>query len=519
MPRPEIDVLIIGAGISGIGAAAHLQSSRPATLYAILEARETSGGTWDLFRYPGLRSDSDLHTFGYAFKPWLGDRALADGPSILRYLRETITEYGIEQNIRFGHKVREAHWSSDDACWTVHAEQGPDATLVQITARWLFCAGGYFRYDRGYTPDLPGLEQFGGRVVHPQSWPEGLDYSNKRVVVVGSGATAVTLVPALCDKAAHVTMLQRTPTYVLSVPRVDPVHAIASAWLGRERAHHLVRWKNVLLDRLVFAGSRRYPARARKLLHWLTARELPGGYDVDKHFAPPYNPWDQRLCAALDGDLFRVIRDGRASVVTDRIRAVTETGLSLESGAMLEADIIVTATGLELLPMAGVTYRVDGHAIRLRDTITYKGMMLTGLPNFVYALGYTNASWTLKVDLIAQHFCRLLSLMDEREYDYTVPEAPPPHARTAPLIDLTSGYAIRGREMLPRQASVAPWALKMDYLHDRRVLLDGPVGDHLRFFRTRGAVKPRASLAGIAADEVTALTPPLDLPPTSEHIQ
>jgi len=484
---PEVDVLIVGAGISGIGAAAHLTRERPGATYTILEGRETFGGTWDLFRYPGIRSDSDLHTFCYAFKPWIADESIADGPSILRYLAETVEEYGIADNVRFGHRVDSAEWSTEDACWTVRARK--DGEPVQLTARWLFCAGGYYDYGRGHAPEFPGAEDFAGTVVHPQFWPEDLDWSGKKVVVIGSGATAVTLVPAMAEAAAHVTMLQRTPTYVLSVPAVDPIHAWLKRWLGPVRAHRIARWKNVRLDRLIFGGSRRFPGPVRKLIRSQNIKELPEGFDVDTHFNPPYNPWDQRMCAAQDGDFFTSIRDGRASIATGAVKAFVEDGIELESGEKLEADLIVTATGLEMVPVAGIEYWVDGRPVDISETVTYKGMMLTGLPNFVYAVGYTNASWTLKVDLTCRHFIRLLDLMDDRGYDWAEPEEPVGEVGGTPLINLASGYVLRAADRFPKQGPQEPWLLRMDYLDDRRMLLDGPVGDHLRLHRAeQGAV-------------------------------
>ncbi len=490
MTGPDVDVLIVGAGVSGIGLAVHLRDKRPEKTYAILDARERIGGTWDLFRFPGIRSDSDLHTYAYDFKPWTDGKSLADGPSIMHYLQETVDEHEIGRHIRFGHRVTEACWCSDDARWTVRAEREPDGEMVEMTARWLLWGGGYFRYDRGYTPPIPGLDRFGGQVVHPQHWPQELEYEGKRIVVLGSGATAVTLVPELSRKAAHVTMLQRTPTYLIALPGTDPVYELSSRWLGPVRGHRITRWKNLRLDDLVYRLMRRFPSRSSKAIRSWVADRLPEGYDVDTHFNPPYNPWDQRLCVVLEGDLFEAIGEGRASVVTDRIGAVTETGIRLESGDMLEADIIVTATGLDLIPLGGLNYTVDGRPISLGDTITYKSMMLTGMPNFVYVFGYTNMSWTLKVDLVAEHFCRLLSLMDEREYDYAVPDAPDPRAPSAPMFDLTSGYIQRVVAQFPKQGATEPWTVKMDYSYDRRVLLEGPVGDHLNLFRAPEAQQP-----------------------------
>lgn len=478
---PDVDVLIIGAGISGIGAAAHLTRKQPDKRYLILEAREAIGGTWDLFRYPGIRSDSDLHTFSYAFKPWVEDQAIAEGQAILDYIRETAAEYGIEENVRFGHKVRSAEWSTADACWTVEVERADDSEPIQLTSRWLFCAGGYYRYDKGYVPELPGIERFGGEIVHPQFWPEDLDYTGKRVVVIGSGATAMTIVPAMAEETEHVTLLQRTPTYVVSVPAVDPLEQRLKKWLGPTRAHRIAKRKNIGLQRLVWHASKRRPNLVRKLIRAGAMRALPEGYDVDIHFKPPYDPWDQRMCIVPDGDLFRAISEGRASIATDQIDTFTETGIKLRSGAKLDADIVVTATGLSLLPLAGVSYSVDGRAIDLSETITYKGMMLTGIPNFLYAVGYINASWTLKVDLICEHFCRLLTLMDERGYAYCVSESPDPDAPTRPLLDFGAGYVRRSMHRFPKQGSTPPWELNMDYLRDRKALLDGPVGDHMRF--------------------------------------
>lgn len=488
MTEPDVDVLIIGAGLSGIGAAAHLTSARAGSAYAILEARDAIGGTWDLFRYPGVRSDSDLHTFSYGFKPWLGNDSLVDGASILRYLQEAAAERRIDDRIRFGHRVRAAHWSTADACWRVHAERRRDDGEVEpvvVSARWLVCAGGYYSYERGHDPELAGRDRFTGRIVHPQFWPADLDCAGRRVLIVGSGATAITLVPALAETAGHVTMVQRTPTYVLSVAGVDPLHAWLTRRVGAVRAHRISRRVNLCLDRLVYAASRRYPAGVRRLIRWLNLRALPGGYDVDTHFNPPYDPWDQRMCVARDGDLFAAISSGRAEIVTGRISHLTETGLALENGRELAADVIVTATGLRMVPLAGVSYTVDGRPVRLGETVAYKEMMLSGVPNFVYALGYANASWTLKVDLVFEHWCRLLRLMDERGHAIAVPQPPPPGLATAPVVDLSSGYVTRAASRFPRRGPRPPWRLATHYRADRRLLLDGPVGDHMSFAQTR----------------------------------
>jgi cation diffusion facilitator CzcD-associated flavoprotein CzcO len=497
MTTTHVDVLIIGAGISGIGAAVHLHDKQPEKSYMILEARDAIGGTWDLFRYPGIRSDSDLHTFCYAFKPWVEDREIADGDSILRYLRETAAEHGVEKQIRFGHKVRDAAWSTADERWTIDAERGSAAEPVQFTATWLFCAGGYYRYDSGFVPAFEGINRFEGPIVHPQFWPDDLDYTDKQVVVIGSGATAMTIVPAIAERAAHVTMLQRTPSYVIAIPAIDPITGWLKKRVGPERAHRIARRKNVLLQRLVYKGSRRYPDFVRKLIRAGNVRALPDGYDVDTHFNPPYDPWDQRLCVVPDADLFRAIGTGDASILTDHVETFTENGIALRSGAELQADIVVTATGLNLLPLAGASYSVDGSPVSLSDTVTYKGMMLTGMPNFLYAAGYINASWTLKVDLICEHFCRLLALMDERGYAYCVPEAPDPRAPTRPLLDFAAGYVLRSVDRFPRQGATAPWELNMDYRRDRKLLLGGPVGDHMHFVARRQ--RPRDTLVPAAA--------------------
>lgn len=481
MSSEHVDVLIIGAGLSGIGAAAHLTRKRPDKSYLILEAREALGGTWDLFRYPGIRSDSDVHTFGYEFKPWLETRAIADGRSILSYIREAAAEYRIAERVRFGHRVVRVEWSSTDCRWTVEVQRTAASRPARFTATWLFCAAGYYRYDSAYLPEFPGMDRFGAQIVHPQFWPQDLDYTGKQVVVIGSGATAMTLVPAMAQSAAHVTLVQRTPTYVISLPAVDPLAERLKTWLGPARAHRITRAKNVRLQRLVYRTSRRRPELMRRLIRAGNVRALPEGYDVDAHFKPPYDPWDQRMCVVPDGDLFRAIREGQVSIVTDGIKTFTETGISLRSGGELRADIVVSATGLKLLALGGVAYAVDGHPVDLSERITYKGMMLTGMPNFLYAIGYINASWTLKVDLVCRHFCRLLALIDERGDAYCVPESPDPSAPTRPLLDFGAGYVQRSMHKFPRQGTAAPWELNMDYLLDRQVLLDGPVGDHMRF--------------------------------------
>ena len=476
----HLDVLIIGAGISGIGAAYYLQMQQPGKSYAILEARGATGGTWDLFRYPGIRSDSDLHTFGYEFKPWEDEDAIASADKILAYLRETVAENGIDRHIRLHHKVLAAAWSSRDARWHVDVERA--GSRVTISASWLFAAGGYYRYDSGFTPAFEGREKFRGQIVHPQHWPEDLDYRGKRVVVIGSGATAVTLVPAMADDAAHVTMLQRSPTYIMPVPSKDAIANTLKKVLGNRRGYAVSRQKNMVQQRAVYRLCQRYPRAARRAIRYINARQLPKGYPVDEHFNPSYNPWDQRLCAVPNADLFKAIKDGKASVVTDRIVAFTERGIALESGDELEADIIVTATGLNLQAFGGISLTIDGAPVHLTDTVAYKGMLLSGVPNFAFVFGYTNSSWTLKVGPLCEHFCRLLAHMDAHGYDICVPEAPSGLA-TRPLLDLSAGYVRRAVDQFPRQGETGPWQVVMDFRRDVEVLRDGPVSDDNLTFR------------------------------------
>ncbi|GAA3662168.1 NAD(P)/FAD-dependent oxidoreductase [Lentzea roselyniae] len=480
----DLDVLIVGAGISGLGAAYYLQREHPRKTYAILEARGAIGGTWDLFRYPGIRSDSDLHTFGYEFKPWRDEDSIAAADKILAYLRETAEEHDIDRAVRFHTRVIAAEWSSPDAHWTVEVEK--DGERETLTCSWLFCAGGYFRYDEGFTPHFEGRERFRGQLIHPQHWPEDLDYAGKRVLVIGSGATAVTIVPAMAPAAGHVTMLQRTPTYVLPVPARDPIGNALRKLLSPERSFAITRRKNILQQQLTWRFSRRFPNAARRLIRRFNARLLPEGYPVDEHFNPPYNPWDQRLCVVPDGDLFTAIRSGKASVVTDRITTFTETGVLLESGRTLEADIVITATGLNVQAFGGMTLTVDGEPVHLPDTLAYKGMMLSGVPNFAYAIGYTNSSWTLKVGLLCEHFCRLLAHMDEHGYDTARPVVADPGAPTRPFLDFGAGYVRRVLDQLPRQGERAPWLTSMSYFSDVKLLRRLPVeDDELRFSRSR----------------------------------
>ena len=479
-----VDVLIVGAGVSGIGCAYHLQREQPGRSYVILEAREATGGTWDLFRYPGIRSDSDLHTFGYEFKPWVDEKSIADGTSILRYIRETVSENGMDPHIRLGHLVTRASWSSERARWLVTATRTDTGEEVQIACSWLFCAGGYYRYDRGHTPAFEGRDRFQGPVIHPQQWPADLDYEGRRVVVIGSGATAVTLVPALSRSAAHVTMLQRSPTYVISVPEKDPVANVLGRWLAAPVAYSLARRKNIWLQRTVYSLSRSHPRLVRWVLRALVKRQLPPGYDVDTHFKPRYDPWDQRLCAVPDGDLFRAISAGRAEVVTGEIDRFTDHGILLLSGEEVPADIIITATGLEVLAFGGIQLCVDGRDVDLPSTIAYRAMMLSDVPNFAFAIGYTNSSWTLKVDLVCEHLGRLLGYMRQHGFDTCTPHNDDPALQTHPLLDFGAGYVRRAVDRLPRQGDRPPWSLPMSYREDVQNLRHAAIDDPCLAFST-----------------------------------
>jgi cation diffusion facilitator CzcD-associated flavoprotein CzcO len=484
--RDSVDVLIVGAGVSGIGAAYYLQRDHPGRSYAILEGRGASGGTWDLFRYPGVRSDSDLHTFGYEFRPWRSEVAIADGDSILAYLRETAAEYGIDEHIRYHSKVVSAAWSSADARWTVTVEDGRTGERSSVFCTWLFCAAGYYRYDQGFAPEFAGRERFGGPVVHPQQWPEDLDYAGKRVVVIGSGATAVTLIPAMAGQAGHVTMLQRTPSYVLPVPTRDKTNARLTALLGVKRAYRITRRLNIARQVAVWRVCQKYPGAARKVIRDINAKQLPEGYPVDEHFNPPYGPWDQRMCMVPDGDLFRAIREGKASVVTGPIETFTEDGVLLKDGREVPADIIVTATGLNVQALGGVTLTVDGEPVPVPDRFVYKGMMLSGVPNFVFIFGYTNASWTLKVGLACEHFVRLLTHMDARGYGVARPAAAEAGMPSRPFTAFGSGYIQRALDQLPRQGGRAPWRVSPTYSADVKLLRKRPVEDpELRFEAVR----------------------------------
>ncbi|MCC5995250.1 MAG: NAD(P)/FAD-dependent oxidoreductase [Oceanicaulis sp.] len=491
----ETDVLIIGAGLSGVGAAWHIQHRCPGRSYAILEAREAMGGTWDLFRYPGIRSDSDMYTFGYAFRPWVDGKVFADGPAIRRYVEDTAREAGIDRHIKFGRRAVSARWDSHTARWTVEAD-GPDGRETH-RARFLMLCSGYYRYDRGYMPEFEGIEDFRGEVIHPQLWREGTDYAGKRVVVIGSGATAVTLVPAMADAAAHVTMLQRSPTYIAARPQRDAIADFLRKALPGRIAYSLTRMKNIGLAMFFFQLSRRWPDYVRKGVLKQIRAELGEDFDVERHFTPRYDPWDQRFCLAPEGDFFQALKSGRASIVTGEIDRFTPDGVRLKSGEELKADMVIPATGLEMQVGGGIDISIDGRALEPSGAITYRGMMLSGVPNAVMAFGYTNASWTLKIDLTCERVCRMLNHMARTGADYCVP-VPPEALETLPLLDFTSGYVQRALPGLPRQGARTPWKTHQNYVLDMVTIRFGRLDDgHLRFAKA-GASIPAAepALAG-----------------------
>ncbi len=493
----EVDVLIVGAGLSGIGAARHLQLECPDKTFLITEMRDALGGTWDIFRYPGVRSDSDMYTLGYNFKPWTNPKAIADGPDILAYLKETASETGVDEHIRYGQKVIHASWSSEDARWTVTLENTKTGEQNHIKAKFCYGNTGYYRYDHGYEPGFPGIENYKGQVVKPQFWPEDLDYTGKKVVIIGSGATAVTILPAMTDKAEKVTMLQRTPTYMLSLPLVDPIARFLFKIAGPERGYKWTRWKNATQTLAFYHFCQRFPKLSRKLLMGGVARQVEGAdVKVGKDFNPPYNPWDQRLCVIPSGDLFKSLRKGKAAIVTDHIETFTENGIKLKSGQELEADIVITATGLDLLPLGGIDFDIDGHTGEISEMMVYRGCMVTDVPNFVFTVGYTNASWTLKADLVAGYVCRLLNYMDEKNYDVVMPHNDDPTVKEEPLLDFPAGYVLRAIEKFPKAGSRAPWKLRMtyhqDYVDFRRAELDD---GNLKFSKVAAASEQREPVA------------------------
>lgn len=474
--KSTVDVLIVGAGLSGIGAAHHLQSKLPGKSYAILESRGAIGGTWDLFRYPGIRSDSDMYTLGYNFRPWTGDKSIADGASIREYIEDTARDGGIDRHIRFHHKVVSAAWSTETSKWTVTALRSDTGTSVVFEASFLMCCSGYYDYDKGFTPEFDGIEDFGGTVVHPQKWPEDLDYAGKKVVVIGSGATAITLAPNLAREAEHVTLLQRSPSYIMSLPSKDSIALALRKYLPARAAYSVTRIKNAVTAIGMYVLCQRYPKFMKKQIRKLQEGWLPDGYDLDTHFTPKYDPWDQRLCLVPDNDLFRSIRKGEVNLVTDHIDRFTDRGISLKSGEHLDADVVVTATGLNLVAFGNVSITVDGRAVDLTETMAYKGMMLTDVPNFAFVVGYTNASWTLKADLVCDYVVRLLDRMDKEGFR-EVRLARDASVGEEPFLDFAAGYVLRSVDTFPKQGSVAPWRLRMNYFRDLPALRFGKLVD------------------------------------------
>ena len=482
-------MLIVGAGLAGIGAACRLRTERPGTSFIIVEARDAIGGTWDLFRFPGVRSDSDMTTLGYPFRPWDGPQAIADGAAIRDYIRETAERYEVVDAIRFHHRAISADWSVADARWQVEIHRSDDGTTVRLSCAWLYVCSGYIRYDRGYAPAFPGVGEFIGSVVHPQHWPADLEVRDRHVVVIGSGATAATLVPALVRDGASVTMVQRSPGYVLSLPATDQMTALLRrSPLPAALVHRVVRWRNILATQLLYRLSRRFPTMVKHVLRKGVSRRLGSDFDIATHFTPRYQPWDQRMCFVPDGDLFTALKSGRATIVTDEAVGFSSTGVRVASGTEIPADIIVTATGLSILALGGMTLAVDSAAVELSKTVAYKGAMLSGVPNFVMAIGYTNASWTLKCDLVSRYVCRLLAHMDENGFDSCTPVPPPPEMPLQPFISLQSGYVRRGSDQLPLQGASVPWRLHQNYLRDRILLLRGRIDDRgVRFGRRPSA--------------------------------
>ena len=493
----HVDVIIVGAGLSGIGAACHLKRECPGRSFTILEARDAIGGTWDLFRYPGVRSDSDMHTLGYDFKPWTDAKAIADGPAILEYVRETARENGLMQRIRYGHRVRSARWDSDEARWTVTVDRVGHGR-VEIVGNFLYLCSGYYDYAGGHTPGFDGQENFGGEIVHPQFWPETLDHAGKRVVIIGSGATAMTLAPAMAETGARVTMVQRSPTYVISRPDMDKVANSLRKWLPDRLAYAITRWKNVALQGMFYRQTRVRPAKVRSQLLGLVRRHLGPDYDVATHFTPRYDPWDQRLCLIPNADLFRAIKSGALEVVTDQIDRFTEHGIKLASGRELPADVVVTATGLKLAVMGGVTFTVDGKRVNFPDTTVYKGMMYSDVPNLVQTFGYINASWTLRADLTARYVCRLLNRMAERGVRQCTPrlrEEDREMPRRPWIDDFSSGYMQRSMHLFPRQGDRHPWRHAQDYAVDKK-LTRAPIEDGVLVLDNRtGARQARQRVA------------------------
>ena len=490
MTSEHVDVVVVGAGLSGIGAGYHLQTISPDRSYVILEGRDGLGGTWDLFKYPGIRSDSDMHTLGFSFKPWTEAKSIADGPSILQYLKQTVAQFGIDKHIRYGQLVTKAQWSTDDAQWTVTSTNKATGASNTITCLFLFMCSGYYSYKKGHTPEFAGREKFKGLVIHPQEWPTDLDYAGKRVVVIGSGATAVTIVPSMADKAAHVTMLQRSPTYMVSRPDHDVLANRLRKVLPPKMAYNLTRFKNTWRQQLVYNKTRTDPDKVKQLLLGGIQLELGADYDIAKHFTPAYNPWDQRLCLVPNGDFFKSMREGKASVVTDHITSFTETGIQLASGEHLDADIIITATGLELVTLGEMDFFVDGNQVDFAKTWTYKGFAYSDIPNMASTFGYINASWTLRSDLTAEYVCRLLNHMRKKGVAQCTPRLREQdrNMKERPWIDgFSSGYMQRMMHRMPRQGDHEPWINPQNYRRDKKMFKHSPIDDGVMQFSKQSA--------------------------------
>ena len=479
----HFDVIIIGAGLSGIGAACHLKRNCPDKTFAMLEGRSNIGGTWDLFKYPGIRSDSDMHTFSYNFKPWTYDKTISDGATILKYLQETVEEYKLEQHIRYNHWISEVSWDSNENKWTIVGKDKKRNQSIFVTCNFIVSCTGYYDYDEGYTPDFKGLENYKGQFVHPQKWTADIEYENKEVIVIGSGATAITLLPTMAEKTKHVTMLQRSPTYIASVPRHDPVSKFLMRWFPSKMAHALARWKHALMQMFVFRLAKKQPDKIRKYIKGEITKVLGKDYDVETHFNPKYNPWDERICACVDNDLFNAIKEGKCTIVTDHIDAFTEKGILLQSGKELEADLVVSATGLKIKFAGGINIKVDGKSIDASKLINYKGMMLQDVPNLTFITGYNNGSWTLKADLVSEYFCRLLRLMDKKGLSVFTPTLSGEDIITEPAMDLDSGYIKRALHLLPKQGDKYPWKLNQNYIKDMIALRFKSIDDGYLVFK------------------------------------
>lgn len=495
MATQHFDILIIGAGLSGIGMACHLKQQCPNKYFAILERRQAMGGTWDLFRYPGIRSDSDMASFGYDFHPWDGLSVLADGDSIRKYIQQTAKTFHVQDTVQYSLKIIHANWDSAKQLWTLEAINETDESRQQFTCQYLIPCTGYYNYDQGYRPSFKAEEQFKGDILHPQQWPKDYDYTDKKIVVIGSGATAVTIVPAMADKAAHVTMLQRSPSYIFSIPSEDAITKFLSYFLPNRWVFSLARSRNIFLQRTMFKAAKKWPNALRKLLLSAVKKHLPQDFDM-RHFSPHYQPWDQRLCAVPDGDLFESITQGKASVVTDNIKTFTETGIQLESGEHLQADVIITATGLNLQALGGMSLSIDHKNLKLNEHMTYKGVLAENIPNIAWIFGYTNAPWTLKADLSANYLCRLFNYMDENEFHVAMPKNESETALDETIMDeMASGYVLRAKNILPRQGKTLPWRVLNKYEVDKKTLLKKPIADGILHFEKKHSLQ-MASKAG-----------------------